>query len=146
MTHSDNASMTAVKVELEAVYEAPENPNPSRHVFGVGEKIQFRVTPQISGIMLKTEKLDIGDSNGVYELFDGITNETDASAPHEYVCPISSNYHPPIRVMLGDVEYCPSIELVEPQLVITPEASWRFCHNTVRSVKVSLLRRISSDR
>ena len=126
--YSNDTAMTAVKVELEAVYDAPENHNPSRHVYGVGEKIRFKVTPQSPEIKLKTMKLDIDDYNGAYELFDGIVDEANASATREYVCPISANYHPPIRVKLDQVEYWPCIELVEPQIIVTPEASWAFCH------------------
>ena len=48
-THTGNASMTAVKVEMEAVYEAPENPNPSRHIYGVGEKVKLKHRPQSIG-------------------------------------------------------------------------------------------------
>ena len=120
--HSSDTSMTSVKVELEAVYEAPENPNPSRHVYGVGEKVNFKVTPQSSEIMLSTDKLDTGDQRDYYELFEGSV-ECDASSIREYVCPISANYHPPIRIVLDDVEYRPSILLVEPQMVVTPEAT-----------------------
>ena len=127
-THTNNASMTAVKVELTAEYDAPENHNPSRHVYGVGEKVRFAVTPQEEAIKLKTEKLDTGDEAYRYELFEGQA-EVDASSIREYVCPISASYTPPIRVTLGGVEYRPSISLVEPERVITPEAGFEGCHS-----------------
>lgn len=54
--HQMSATLTSVKVQLEAVYDAPENHNPSRHVYGVGEKVRFRVTPVSSEISISTEK------------------------------------------------------------------------------------------
>lgn len=126
-THTNNASMTAVKVELTAEYDAPENHNPSRHVYGVGEKVKFTVTPQEEAIKLKTEKLDTDDHEYRYELFEGQA-EVNASSSREYVCPISASYTPPIRVTLGGVEYRPSISLVEPEQVITPESGFQGCH------------------
>ena len=123
-THDTTASLTAVKVELEAVYDAPENHNINRHIYGVGEKVRFKVTPQSSQIRLKTVKHDTGDYDGDYELFEGGVDEIDAGAEREYTCPISANYVPPIRVKLGTTFYCPSIAIVEPQTVITPTAFW----------------------
>ena len=120
--------LTCVQVELEAIYEAPENPCANRHVYGVGEKVKFKVTPQEALIKLKTEKLDTGDEAYRYELFEGQA-EVDASSLREYVCPISASYTPPIRVTLGGVEYRPSISLVEPERVITPEAGFEGCHS-----------------
>ncbi len=43
--HSDNASMTAVKVELEAVDEAQGNPCMNRHMYGVHEWVKYRRCP-----------------------------------------------------------------------------------------------------
>ena len=118
------ATLTAVKVELEAVYIAPTNHNQSRHVYGVGEKVRFRVTPHSSEIKLRTDKIDTRDDLGDYELFEGRRNEVDASDVREYVCPISANYHPPLRVKLSGVEYWPNVSIVEPQTIITPVAFW----------------------
>ncbi len=118
---TNSAALTSVKVALEAVYEAPENPNPSRHVYGVGEKIRFTATPLLSSVVFSTEKLDVGDKHGYYELFEDGETAT-ADSPRTYTCPISENYHPPIRIRLGDVEYEPSVTIVEPQEVITKEA------------------------
>ena len=119
--------LTCVQVELTAVYKAPENPCANRHVYGVGEKVKFTVTPASSAIKLKTEKLDTDDHEYRYELFEGQA-EVNASSPREYVCPISASYTPPIRVTLGGVEYRPSLSLVEPERVITPEAGFEGCH------------------
>ncbi len=118
---TNSAALTPVRVELEAVYEAPENPNPGRHVYGVGEKVRFAARPRLSSVTFSTEKLDAGDDGGDYELFEG--NETaTADSPRIYTCPISANYRPPLRVRLAGVEYEPSVTIVEPQEIITKEA------------------------
>ena len=114
---SPSDSTTVVKVELEAVYIAPENSSQNRHVYGVGERVKFKVSPKIANVMLKTTKQDSGDGNGVYELFNG-NEEINATADRIYTCHISANYMPPIQVSMGAVEYHPVITLVEPQSVI----------------------------
>jgi len=121
----DRAYLTSIKLSLEAVYEAPENPNPSRHVYGVGEKVRFRTIPALSSVSFSTRKLDTGDDgpNSEYELF-GTAETCDASCERMYTCPISANYHPPVKVSYGSAEYRPAIGLVEPQEVITTGASW----------------------
>ena len=50
-----------VQVELEAVYEAPENPCSHRHEYGVGEKVKFTVTPSLSGALMQVAKADSHD-------------------------------------------------------------------------------------
>ena len=122
------AKLTSVKVELTAVYDAPENPNPSRHVYGVGEKIKFTVMPTLSEVSITTVKLDEGDGGCAYELFDGCYTSVDGGAEHTYVCPVSANYHPPIRIEMSGAEYAPLLTLTEPQYVLTPEADWFGCH------------------
>ena len=123
-----HASASSVRLEMEAVFAAPENAAcRRRHVYGVGEKVKFRTFPQSPEIMFTTRRLDTGmnDVTGLwdYELFDG-AEQIDASSVREYICPISANYHPPVKVVLGDVEYEPLISLVEPQNVVTTGASW----------------------
>ena len=119
------AKLTSVKVELTAVYDAPENHNPSRHVYGVGEKVRFKITPALADVILATRKLDEGDEDpdSEYELF-GYDAQTNGGAVRVYTCPISANYHPPIEISLSGVVYRPNIEIVEPNAVITPSAGW----------------------
>ena len=117
------ATTMVVRVELEAVYAAPENPCANRHVYGVGEEVKFKVSPKSASVMLRTTKRDTGDDTGAYELFNG-SEEINAAEDRVYTCPISATYTPYIRVTLKGVEYSPSIALVEPQEVITPEASF----------------------
>ena len=128
-THAETASMTAVKVELEAVYEAPENHNPSRHVYGVGEKVRFKVTPALAEVSITTRKFDENDGGCAYELFDGCETSVDGGVEHTYTCPIAADYHPPIEISLSNVKYRPSIGIVEPEKVLTPDAGWFGCHS-----------------
>lgn len=48
--HSDNASMTAVKVELTAEKTAPGNPDCHRHIYGIAEDIHYRSYPASANI------------------------------------------------------------------------------------------------
>ena len=48
MLHSDNASMTAVKVELETKYPAFANPDKHRHLYGVAETVYCHSFPSSS--------------------------------------------------------------------------------------------------
>jgi len=120
-TLSSTGRVTSIRLELAAIYEAPENPCTNRHVFGVGEKVLFNVHPQMSNIILSTVKQDVADDESGYELFDGAATN-DASVARIYTCPISRNYTPQIRVRHGAVEYAPMISLVEPQMVVTTGA------------------------
>ena len=125
-THTKNASMTAVKVELEAVYIAPTNHNQSRHIYGVGEEVRFRVTPSIDDVRLTvvkgdTEDMVYPDLMSVYDTFEK-NFEVRGSATHVYTCPISANYVPDITVSYADITYRPTLEIVEPEVVITPLA------------------------
>ena len=119
---TNDCQATSVRLELAAVWEAPENPCTNRHIYGVGEKVLFNVFPQLSSVILSTTKLDSLD-NGPYELFDGVATN-DASEVRTYTCPISKNCEPPIMVKFRDAEYSPSLGFVEPQEVITSGAEW----------------------
>ena len=113
--------MTSVRLELAAVWEAPENPCTNRHVYGVGEKVLFKVRPQLPSVILSTTKFDVDMSE--YELF-GTNTVVDASVDRIYTCPISATYHPPIKVSAGSVEYPPSVMIVEPKEVVARGAGW----------------------
>lgn len=78
--------------------------------------------PRLSFVVFSTRKLDTGDYDGDYELFEGLETAT-ADSPRVYTCPISANYRPPIRIRFADVEYTPSATLVEPREVVTAGAS-----------------------
>lgn len=122
------AKLTSVELQMTAVYEASENPNPSRHIYGVGEKVRFRVTPSIDDVRLNvvkgdTEDMVYPDMMSVYDTFEK-KFEVRGSATHVYTCPISANYVPDILVSYADIMYRPTLEIVEPEVVITPLAEW----------------------
>ena len=123
VTIEADTSLTVVKVELEAQYAAPENACQNRHVYGVGERVKFKIRPQLASVQLKTQKRDVQDLLGAYELLDG-DEETTAAADHIYTCPISATYTPTIRVSMEDVVHYPVITIVEPQEVVTQTASF----------------------
>jgi len=124
-----HTALTAYELKLSAEYVAPENPTcTNRHIYGVGEKVRFRVMPKSSIVSLHTVLQDMGDETFSYETFDANpTNgvlEVHADLDHVYTCPISKNYQPDIKVQAYDVEYVPIISLVEPSQVITTGAMW----------------------
>jgi len=122
--YADSCAATSIRLEMSPVWAAPENPCTNRHVYGVGEKVLFKVRPQLSSVVLSTVKYDTGDlETNEYELF-GTNATVDAGSDRIYTCPISANFNPPIRVSLGDVEYLPQIALVEPQEIVTRGVEW----------------------
>lgn len=46
------------------------------------------------------------------------------------MCPIAASYAPNPTISYAGVPYAPLISLVEPQAVITPEVSWKWCHDS----------------
>ena len=122
--HSDTAMLTSIKLQLTAVYDAPENHNPSRHVYGVGEEVRFDVCPASAEIFLVTERYDTADDSGYgYELF-GTRERVAVPYASEYRCPVSASNAPPVRVCYKGSEYWPAIKIVEPEEIVTTGASW----------------------
>ena len=117
---------TSIRLELVAVYEAPENPCTNRHVYGVGEKVRFVHYPESLQVTFSATK---GDSDDKFHYYDQFGGNIDESDKHRiYVCPIAANYTPDPTISYDGASYTPSISLVEPQAVITPEVSWEGCH------------------
>ena len=124
---SDESSLTAVKVELEAEYTARDNPCQSRHTYGVGERVKFNVTPTLSAIKLRALKADTTDDATPYDTFGSISyfqgaSNTDASQTRTYICPATGT-RPDITVTLAGTEYRPVMTIVEPSEVVSPTAS-----------------------
>ena len=117
---------TAVRLELAAVWEAPENPCTNRHVYGVGEKVRFLHYPESLQVSLSADTGDVGYDFPYYDQFGG--NIDDADKHRVYVCPIAASYTPNPTISYADSSYAPILVLVEPQVVITPEATWEGCH------------------
>ena len=118
-------SLTVIRLELQAVYEAPANTNANRHTLGVGEKVRFLHYPESASVTFSAVKGDIGDlgdGSSFYDTFGGDIAESDRS--RIYVCPISSNYVPRTTMAYGNATYSPNIHIVEPQEVVTMVAGW----------------------
>ena len=119
-TYADEASTTSVKVELTAEYDAPENHNPSRHMYGVGEKVRFKIYPQEPIAKFEVVKADSGDNVTVYDTFAGDLSVENAQE-RVYTCPAAGTT-PDITVSCLGVDYSPAMSVIEPQLIQTPSA------------------------
>ena len=113
--------LTVVKVRLEAVYVAPENSSQNRHIYGVGEKVNFHISPVLPSIMLNVDRTDKGDHWTQYDTFTG---ETERSATDEliYRCPAAGG-SPRITITYKNVSHAPEMQVIEPQFVLTTEAT-----------------------
>lgn len=123
---SNECRATSIRLELAAIYEAPENPCTNRHVYGVGEKVRFLHYPETVQVSFTAAKGDTSDIFTYYDQFGGSIN--DADKHRIYVCPIASSYTPNPTISCSGTSYTPLLTLVEPQEVITPEVSWEGCH------------------
>lgn len=119
--------LTSIRLELQAVYEAPANTNVNRHTLGVGEKVRFLHYPESASVTFSAVKGDVGDVFTYYDCFGGAVNESDKD--RIYVCPIASNYLPRTTMTYGNATYSPNIHIVEPENVLTPEVDWYGCHS-----------------
>jgi hypothetical protein len=117
---TSQAKLTCVKVELTAVYDAPENHCPHRHVYGVGEKVSFATAPSLSGVSMRVVKADTTDNTTSYDTFDGELEVTGSTCT--YKCPATGTT-PDITVSYLDAEHNPILSIVEPRLVVTPSAT-----------------------
>ena len=124
--YTDSCAATSVRLELVAVYEAPANPCTNRHVYGVGEKVRFLHYPESLLVSLNADTGDIGYDFPYYDQFGG--NIDDADKHRVYVCPIAASYTPNPTISYAGSSYTPILRLVEPRVVITPEATWMGCH------------------
>ena len=119
-----SATLTSVKVELEAVYTAPENHCANRHTYGVGEKVTFRTTPQSGAITASVHSYNASEEFlTMYNSFGGSLS-AEMSAGGVYTCPVSASFAPKVAVSCGGSSYVPLIKLVDPAEVVTREASW----------------------
>ena len=112
-----NASLTSVKVELEAVNTAPENPCANRHTYGVGELVRITATPSLQAIALTVVRGNTSETNLVYDSF-GASLTTSGDGPSVYRCPVVGTVRPNLTVGLGTTAYKPIMQVVEPQSVI----------------------------
>jgi hypothetical protein len=109
---SNTCSATSIRLELAAVWEAPENPCTNRHMYGVGEKVRIRVFPEGGATVDLTR---INEFEAYYDkLMDG---------DGVYVCPVYSAT-PQLKATYRDVEYSPQMTIVEPGPVICKGVAW----------------------
>ena len=113
--------LTVVEVELRAVDVARENSSQNRHIYGVGEKVNFHISPVLPSIMLNVDRTDKGDHWTQYDTFTG---ETERSATDEliYRCPAAGG-SPRITITYKNVSHAPEMQVIEPQFVLTTEAT-----------------------
>ena len=110
--HCSTTSLTSVRVELRAFYEAPENPCTNRHVYGVCEKVKLLQMPA---------EADVQWYNGTFGLQtqDGGDNVRIATLPF-----LKGMFRALVaRVGVGD-GYSPSVTIVEPSGIRCTDASW----------------------
>ncbi len=126
---SDDASLTSVKVALEAEFTARDNPCQTRHTYGVGERVRFTATPGLSTINLHAVKADSGDVGTPYDTFRGGNismstgdSDVDASQSRTYICPAAGT-RPDITVTFAGSEYRPVMTVLEPSEVVSPFAT-----------------------
>ena len=113
---SRRVTIPVIQVELTALYDAPENDNIHRHVFGVGEKVRFRCYPEGVPVRYSAYRRAPSFEANYYDRF--LYNDD------IYVGPFTADRPSVARVIYGDSEYCPAIEFVEPQEIVTKGASW----------------------
>ncbi len=119
-----SAALTSVKIELEAVYTAPENSCASRHRYGVGEKVTFRTVPQSDSITASVYSYNASEELlAQYNSFGGSLS-AGLSADRVYTCPVSASFAPKVAVSCGGATYVPVMKIEDPALVVTREASW----------------------
>jgi len=119
-----SATLTSVKVELAAVYTAPENPCSSRHTYGVGEKVTVYAVPRSPAITASVRSYNLNEeTNTCYNSFGGVL-ATNLAVESVYTCPVAAYYKPVVTVGCHGAEYRPAMRLVEPSEVVTREATW----------------------
>ena len=116
-----SATLTSVKVELEAVYAAPENPCASRHTYGVGELVAINVIPTVQEVSLTVVRGATSETNLVYDSF-GTGLATSGLSISMYRCPIVGTSRPNLTIGLLNAGYRPIMTVIEPQSVVCRSA------------------------
>ena len=110
---TDDAFLTAVKVELKAVYLAPENASQNRHVYGVGEKVKLSHEPTSVSM-----SWSIGNADCFSELEEG--SGGDKILKLHYLGGTTTE----IVAKSEDVEYLPAISVIEPRAIVCKRQAW----------------------
>ena len=112
---SDSDSMTSVRLELAAVWEAPENPCTNRHVYGVGERVRIRTFPESVPTSVSLTRIHDSESS----LYDNMIDNVEKI----YACPVYAA-PPNLKVVCHDAEYRPAMTVCEPNTIICKGAAW----------------------
>ena len=110
---TNDCAVTSVRLELQAVWEAPENPCTNRHVYGVGERVKLRTFPENIETSFALTRID-NDELSIYD--NMISNDI-------YACPVFSAT-PNLKVLCREAEYRPTMAIVEPEEIVSPDAFW----------------------
>ena len=112
---SGSDSMTSVRLELAAVWEAPENPCTNRHVYGVGERVRIRTFPESVPTSVSLTRIHDSESS----LYDNMIDNVEKI----YACPVYAA-PPNLKVVCHDAEYRPAMTVCEPNTIICKGAAW----------------------
>ena len=107
-------SLTSVRVELDAIYEAPENPCVHRHVYGVGEKVECRHIPESAEVVWNIVSPRYG--------FNSITNGVDCDSILKLS--FKAEEKPMLRALCCGTEYFPEFSVVEPEDIVCRNVEW----------------------
>ena len=115
-TFSDESYLTSVRLELAAVWDAPENPCTNRHVYGVGEKVRCVHRPEVFQAEW-TCNIMAGYGNCFLDT-GGLASQSDG----EFILAYFAELSPTITLTCGNVSYQATLEIVEPEAIFVPEA------------------------
>ena len=117
---TNDCHATSVRLELAAVWEAPENPCTNRHVYGVGERVKCRHFPQTSNLSWDVVGLEYNNS-----LLEG--DDCDRVVEFSYIAAEVPN----LRASLNGAEYRPELTLIEPTNIECRCVEWDGFHGAI---------------
>ena len=117
---TNDCHATSVRLELAAVWEAPENPCTNRHVYGVGERVKCRHFPQTSNLSWDVVGLEYNNS-----LLEG--DDCDCVVEFSYIAAEVPN----LRASLNGAEYRPELTLIEPTNIECRCVEWDGFHGAI---------------
>ena len=104
VTHSDDASMTAVKVELETKYPAFANPDKHRHLYGVAETVYCHSFPS--------------SSDGSWSVQINGVSAYRPQGPDSAFCASWTNGVGTVEYTFGNVSYRTGIRVLDPYVEV----------------------------
>ena len=110
---TNDCQATSVRLELAAVYEAPENSCTNRHIYGVGEKVKCKHIPQASSLSWDIVGLEYNNN-----LLVG--DDCDCILEFSYIAAEVPN----LRASCDGAEYSPELALIEPTDIECRHVEW----------------------